>query len=71
MKGKNMKNMNMDSCDCGCHNHRWAGAIMLLVGALVLLNAYYMWLTWPVFIGALIIIKALKVIIMPKCKCCD
>ncbi|MEK6885826.1 MAG: hypothetical protein AABX17_02575 [Nanoarchaeota archaeon] len=68
MKGKDMK--NMDNCDCMSHNSKWIGACLLLLGAVVLLNDYYNWLTWPVFIGALIILKGLKVLMMPKYKCC-
>lgn len=67
-KGKDMK---MENCDCKCHSHGWRGAVMLLVGALVLLNAYYMWLSWPIFIGILIVLKGLKVLVMPRCNCCD
>ncbi len=66
-KGKEMKE---ESCDCKCHSPRMMGSIMLLFGVIVLLNAYYNWLTWPIFIGALIALKGLKILVMPKCKCC-
>lgn len=56
-----------EECNCGAHhNHKWMGACMLLVGALVLLNAYYAWLSWPVFIGILIVLKGLKCLMMRK-----
>ena len=52
-------------CMCGCpHGHGWG---MLILGLLVLGNAYYSWMGWPYFIGALAVIKGVMKMFGP-CK---
>ena len=55
------KDMNM----CHHHGHGWK---MLVVGALVLANAYWPTVTWPMFIGGLAVIGGLLKMMMP-CNC--
>ena len=56
--------MHEGSCNkCG-------GAMMLLLGILVLLNANYSLVSWAVFIGIILLIKGLKYIVMPCCPHC-
>lgn len=59
-----------EACACGCHG-KIGASLVLLVGVLVLLNAYYPILDWRIaniVIGALIILCGLKGLIMP-CNC--
>lgn len=50
-------------CECH-HGHGWG---MLVLGALVLANAYWPMLSWPVFIGAAAVIGGLSKMMMPCC----
>jgi len=51
-------------CMCGC-GHGWG---MLVLGLLVLGNAYWPTVSWPVFIGALAVLKGLWSMFVP-CNC--
>ena len=44
------------------------GIKMLILGVLIILNSYYMWFNWAVFIGGVIAIKGLIGLIMPSSK---
>ena len=50
-----------DKC---CHSGMGVG--LLLLGVAVILNSVYGWLSWPVFVGAVIAIKGLVIMAKPK-----
>ena len=51
---------------CMCHHgHGWG---MLVVGALVLANAYWAFMDWPYFVGGLAVLGGLSKMMMP-CNC--
>ncbi len=58
-------------CSEGEHHHcsKCKGIFMAVLGVLVLLNAYYGWLSWAYFIGAILLLKGLFVAVMHKCEC--
>ncbi len=59
-----------NNCGCSCCSGKGmkAHAVMkIIVGALVLANDYYSTLSWPAFIGALIILAGLAKL-LHKCK---
>jgi uncharacterized membrane protein HdeD (DUF308 family) len=49
---------------------RMKGAMMLVVGILVLVNVYWQFLDWATFIGVLFVLGGLIKLIMPSCKKC-
>lgn len=51
------------------HCHKCKGLMMLVLGVLVLLNAYFRWLGWDYFIGAVLVLKGLFMAIKHKCEC--
>lgn len=56
---------------CGCAP-RCKGAKLLILGALIVLNAVYGWFSWGIFVGGIIAIKGLIKLIFgccPACKC--
>ena len=59
-----MAKKDMCMCGCGC-GHGWP---MIIVGALVLANAYWPMVSWPVFIGGLAVIGGIVKMIVP-CNC--
>jgi len=65
----------MNCCDdgCGCcgggHTSQCSAMQWLILGALIVANAYWGWFTWMMFLGiALIVVGAIK-LLMPKCPC--
>ncbi len=60
-----MMNKNMSEKDMAKHM-KMHGVKMLVLGALVLLNAAYMFLRWDYFIGLLLVLVGLKKLFM----CC-
>jgi len=54
-----MMNKNMSEKDMAKHM-RMHGCKMLLLGVLVLLNAYYGFLGWDYFVGILVVLVGLK-----------
>ncbi len=61
--------MAKNVCNIGCCPACLNSSILLL-GVLILLNAYYAWFTWAVFVGGIIAIKGLVGLIMPTCPHC-
>jgi uncharacterized membrane protein HdeD (DUF308 family) len=58
----------VQQCECNHHGcHKCHGAMMLLLGALILLNEYYTYVSWAYFIGGILALKGLMKILMPKC----
>jgi len=55
--------MKMDMCH-GMHKKK--GAVMLVLGLLILANAYWSIVSWPVFIGIILALAGLGKIIMLK-----
>ncbi|MFA5070823.1 MAG: hypothetical protein WC511_00440 [Candidatus Pacearchaeota archaeon] len=49
-----------------CKSPRGKGFAMLVLGALVLGNAYWVWLSWPLFIGWLLVLAGFLKMLMPK-----
>jgi hypothetical protein len=43
---------------------------MLILGVLILLNAYYNLVSWAMFIGGILAIKGLLGLLMPHCGHC-
>ena len=65
--------MGVCNCGCGCKGgdcHRCKGWKMLVLGILVLLNAWYMLVDWWMFVGILITLGGLIKIIWPHCPHC-
>ena len=56
-------------CDISMYHHhpRCIGLSKLIIGVLILLNAYYAWLTWDYFIGGLLVILGLLRLVIPVC----
>jgi len=50
--------------DC-CKVHKWKGVGMLVLGILVLLNAYWPYLSWGAFVGAAIAIFGFIKLVTP------
>lgn len=50
-----------------CCKHR--GCMMLVLGLLVLANAYWAIVNWAVFIGAVLVLKGLLKLAMPNHVC--
>lgn len=57
---------------CSIHGHcpKCCGMNMLVLGILIILNAYYGWLTWWYFLGGIIALKGLLKMLMPVCPHC-
>ena len=53
---------------CGCTSQCRSGK-KLVLGALVVANAYWMWFNWAMFIGIVLVIVGAVKMIMPKCPC--
>lgn len=49
----------------GCCMHKGKGIAMALLGLLVLGNVYWPMVTWPTFIGALLVILGILKMLMP------
>ena len=49
---------------------RCKGAKVFVLGLLVILNAVFAWLDWPLYIGLLITLWGLITMIKPTCGCC-
>lgn len=49
------------------HGHKYKGVAMLVLGLLVLANAYWSYFKWGVFFGALLALGGLLKLLMP-CK---
>ncbi len=63
------KKVVANTCSTGkcCSCMAWG---VLILGVLILLNALYGWVTWGVFVGAMVILKGLIWLVHPKvCKC--
>ena len=48
--------------------HKGKGVAMLVLGLLVVANAYWMFLDWATFIGALLVLGGLLKLVMPHKK---
>ena len=55
-------------CKIGGHTPGCAGAMLLVLGVLIVLNDMNNWFTWGTFIGALIALKGILMFIHPCCK---
>lgn len=52
------------------HGCKYGGIKMLVIGLLILAQAYWTIVpNWAYFIGAIIALKGIKTLIMPGCKC--
>ena len=60
----------MHDCCVGGSCHRCWGMMALIVGALILLNVYYIRFDWAVFIGGLFVLKGLVKLVWPHCPHC-
>ena len=56
-----------DACECKMCGMKGHGICKIVLGALVLANAYWPTVSWPVFIGTMIIIAGIA-ISMHKCE---
>jgi len=61
-----------EACTCGCHGvcPSCMGLKMFVLGVLILLNVYYVWFSWPVFIGGVIALAGLLKVLIPTCMHC-
>ena len=48
------------------YNHAGLGMGLFILGVLIILNALYVWFTWPIFIGGIIGLKGLILMMMKK-----
>ena len=64
---KNKMTHGMGEC---CEKHRkYGGLKMVILGLLILGNIQYAWLSWPAFIGSLIVLAGAGALLMPR-TCC-
>ncbi len=56
-----------DACCCDPHRNSCCSIYVIVLGALILLNALLGWLNWGVFIGGIVIIKGLLMLKMNNC----
>jgi hypothetical protein len=56
-------------CGMGGHTPQCMGAMKLILGALIIANAYWNWFGWAMFIGILLVVSGAIKMIMPKCAC--
>jgi len=57
--------MAKEDVNCQCH-HKGKGGMMLVLGLLVLANAYWSVLSWAMFIGVVLVLGGLCKMLMPK-----
>lgn len=57
--------MVKEDVSCQCHHHG-KGTMMLVLGLLVLANAYWNVLDWAMFIGLVLAVGGLAKMLMPK-----
>jgi len=57
-----------ETCKIGHHTPACMGVMLVVLGALVVLNDVYSWLTWGTFIGGLIALKGIMMFAHPCCK---
>ena len=48
--------------------HKCMGMKIVILGVLIILNAYYKWFDWAVFTGGILVIAGLIKLIMPCMK---
>ncbi len=53
---------------CGC-TPQCSAAKKLVLGALIVANAYWAWFNWAMFIGVVLVVAGAVKMIMPKCPC--
>jgi len=46
------------------------GLIILILGVLILVNAYYAVVGWAIFIGAILVVAGLLKLVIPHKPCC-
>ena len=67
MPKKNMKDMGMDK-DMWMKHKKCIGIKMIVLGALVMANAYWNTVSWATFIGAALALGGIAKLFM-SCKC--
>jgi len=69
MPRKNMKmDMKMMNMQCCSEMHKGMGTKMLVLGLLIIANAYLNVVSWGVFVGAVIALAGLCKLALPKKK---
>jgi len=58
------------TCDIFGVCHKCLGMKKLILGVLILLNAYLAWVNWAVFVGGIIALAGLLKMLWPNCPHC-
>ena len=63
-----MAKKKMEKKCCSGGHHKCIGVCMLIVGVLILINAYFGLVNWGIFIGGIVALKGLIMLVKPCCS---